>query len=195
MSDPLLNVMKIMLLAGLYLFFIRVLWSVYNELRDPRTRVTRRPQAATAPLADSDIGQAQVAKTPAHTLVASRGQARATGGPAGRAAARASVPAAAAPVRAVVDKLVVIEPPELAGTIYPLSDNLVIGRSSDCGVWLDDTYVSHHHARVFTQGSGVYIEDLGSRNGSLLNETLLGEPTPVTHGDRLTLGASVMEFS
>lgn len=201
MSDPLLNVMKIMLLAGLYLFFIRVLWSVYNELSDPRTRVARRAESAAAvgvspapAMAGGAAAPATVA--PATTTTTRRGRKSGATRRAGRRGPDL------APVRAVgtatpdrVERLVIVAPAPLAGRSYSVAQDLLIGRSPDCGIALDDTYVSQHHARVFTHGSDVYVEDLGSRNGSLLNEAPLHDAQAVSRGDQLRLGASVMEFA
>ena len=51
---------------------------------------------------------------------------------------------------------------------FPLDDELTVGRGGGCGIVLaDDTFVSHVHARVFRRDGDVYVEDLGSRNGTL----------------------------
>ena len=104
MSEPLLNVMKIMLLASLYLFFVRVLWSVYNELRDPRTRLQRRPEPVppVGPSADEVRG---TLRRPLATMPA--------GAPSGGSAPQPAV-AVASPV--VVGQLTALEPAELTAT-------------------------------------------------------------------------------
>lgn len=179
MSEPLLNVMKIMLLAGLYLFFVRVLWSVYNELRDPRTRVpVRDPQRDRADVRATTRGPTP---TPAKAAV-SRGTSR--GG-------------VAAPPAVVVGQLVTLEPPHLVGRTWALGNEITIGRGDSCGVHIDDTYVSGIHARVFNTTNGFMVEDLDSRNGTLLNGLPLtaSHATALTSGDRLQIGATVLEFS
>ncbi|MEZ4436496.1 MAG: FHA domain-containing protein [bacterium] len=47
--------------------------------------------------------------------------------------------------------------------------SLVVGRAADSAVWIDDEAVSGRHARVFARGAALYIEDLGSTNGTWLD--------------------------
>jgi predicted component of type VI protein secretion system len=64
----------------------------------------------------------------------------------------------------------------------------VVGRGSGCDHRLDDPTVSRRHC-LFSQREGrAWVEDLGSRNGTLLNEAPLTEARPVADGDRLRLG-------
>lgn len=181
MSDPLLNVMKIMLLAGLYLFFIRVLWSVYNELRDPRTAASRTAEAASAQ------PRGMPAMAGAHATLAA--------GPA------MTSPAAAAPAPApslstmVIGQVVVLEPREQAGMTWPVEGELTLGRSPNNSIQLNDTYVSGHHARFFAHNGDFFVEDLGSRNGTLLNERPLPDAHRLVVGDRIAVGVTVVEFS
>jgi pSer/pThr/pTyr-binding forkhead associated (FHA) protein len=58
-------------------------------------------------------------------------------------------------------------------------------------VHLDDPTVSSLHARLTVQGGRVVVEDLGSRNGSLLNGRRLKAPTSLSPGDRIGIGPNV----
>ena len=58
---------------------------------------------------------------------------------------------------------------------------------------LEDPFASSRHARITLQGSVVVIEDLGSTNGTYLNERPLSGPQPLHPGDRIRIGGS--EFS
>ena len=58
---------------------------------------------------------------------------------------------------------------------------------------LDDPFASSRHARITRQGHVVVIEDLGSTNGTYLNEEPLNGPQPLHAGDRIRIGDS--EFS
>jgi len=58
-------------------------------------------------------------------------------------------------------------------------------------VLLDDATVSSLHARLTPQGDQVVVEDLGSRNGTLLNGRRLKAPTALSPGDRLGIGPNV----
>ncbi|MDH3253692.1 MAG: SpoIIE family protein phosphatase [Acidobacteriota bacterium] len=71
-------------------------------------------------------------------------------------------------------------------------EKLVIGRSSDCDLILDDRYLSRRHARILRRGEAWLVEDLGSRNGTLLNGRRIEEPSPLTRHDIVQLSASVL---
>jgi hypothetical protein len=79
-----------------------------------------------------------------------------------------------------------------SGVAYDLQDGATLGRG-DVEIRLEDPYASSRHARISRQGSSVVIEDLGSTNGTYLNEEPLSGPQPLHHGDRIRIGDS--EFS
>jgi pSer/pThr/pTyr-binding forkhead associated (FHA) protein len=98
--------------------------------------------------------------------------------------------AKAAPLRLrVVDSAV--EP----GRIFEVGDEVTLGRAPGCGVSLSDTTVSQVHARLFRRGSQLWIEDLGSTNGTWVNKTRVSAPTPLKRGDRLAVGTTVIEVT
>ena len=73
-------------------------------------------------------------------------------------------------------------------------DSLVIGRSSESDLMIADRFLSRQHARLFKQGDDWLAEDLGSRNGTLLNGRAIEEPTAVKVGDDLQLCGSVVSL-
>ena len=79
-----------------------------------------------------------------------------------------------------------------AGTAYDLTAGATLGRG-DVEIQLDDPFASSRHARITRQGHVLVIEDLGSTNGTYLNEEPLGGPQPLHPGDRIRIGDS--EFS
>jgi hypothetical protein len=79
-----------------------------------------------------------------------------------------------------------------AGVAYDLNDGATLGRG-DVEIRLEDPYASSRHARISRQGRSVVIEDLGSTNGTYLNEEPLTGPQPLHPGDRIRIGDS--EFS
>ena len=81
------------------------------------------------------------------------------------------------------------------GPVYDLTDELTMGRATGCHITLDDTYVSQLHARVFRRDGQVFVEDLGSTNGTYVNRTKVTAPLVVRRGDRLQVGKTVMEVS
>ncbi|MCU1460244.1 MAG: hypothetical protein JWO37_319 [Acidimicrobiales bacterium] len=96
--------------------------------------------------------------------------------------------------RAKGDRLRVIEPAAQRGRAYDLADELTVGRAAGCQITLDDTYVSQLHARVFRKEGQLYVEDLGSTNGTYLNRKKVTAPVQLRKGDRLQIGRTVMEL-
>jgi hypothetical protein len=79
------------------------------------------------------------------------------------------------------------------GSSYEIpSHGATLGRG-DVEIRLDDPFASAQHARVSREGHVVVIEDLGSTNGTYLNEQPLSGPQPLHPGDRIRIGDS--EFS
>ena len=79
-----------------------------------------------------------------------------------------------------------------SGAAYDVSSGATLGRG-DVEIRLDDPFASSHHARIGRQGHVLVIEDLGSTNGTYLNEEPLSGPQPLHPGDRIRIGDS--EFS
>lgn len=68
-------------------------------------------------------------------------------------------------------------------------DELVIGRGDGCNLRIDDLYLSQHNTRLWFEDGEWFIEDLGSTNGTFVNDTKLGEtPMILDHGDRIRIG-------
>jgi pSer/pThr/pTyr-binding forkhead associated (FHA) protein len=81
-----------------------------------------------------------------------------------------------------------------AGMIYDLDGELVLGRGDRAEIRLEDPFASSRHARIYEQGNILVVEDLGSTNGTYLNEELLETPRPLHPGDRLRIGDSEFAF-
>ena len=70
---------------------------------------------------------------------------------------------------------------------------LLIGRAEDCELVLRDPQVSRLHARLLPLGAdAVTVEDLGSSNGTFVNDTRVAGPMRIGAGDRLRLGSTVI---
>jgi pSer/pThr/pTyr-binding forkhead associated (FHA) protein len=92
------------------------------------------------------------------------------------------------------ERLVVVEPPERRGQEFALADELTVGRAGGCGVPLpDDTFVSQLHARVFRRNGQLYVEDLGSTNGTYLNKKKVASAVAMRKGDKLKIGQTTLE--
>ena len=83
---------------------------------------------------------------------------------------------------------------QLAGTrLHISSAPLMIGRSPDSALVLDDGYASSRHARIYCEGDRVILEDLNSTNGTWLGSVQIHEPTVVPAGAQITIGKTVLE--
>lgn len=94
--------------------------------------------------------------------------------------------------------LVVVRGPR-AGTIFYLtSDVSTIGRAPDNDVRLEDRGVAPYHATIRRSPHGDttihYLYDLGSPAGVLVNGTRVGLRKPLNFGDRIAIGAAILEF-
>jgi serine phosphatase RsbU (regulator of sigma subunit) len=74
----------------------------------------------------------------------------------------------------------------------PASDSIVIGRSSGAGIAVPDRSMSRRHARLYRDGETWYVEDLGSRNGTLVNGRRIGGPTALTIGNSVRIGSTTI---
>ncbi len=88
--------------------------------------------------------------------------------------------------------LVESAPGHESGVAYDLAEGAMLGRG-DVEIRLEDPFASSRHARISREGLVVVIEDLGSTNGTYLNEQPLSGPQPLHDGDRIRIGDS--EFS
>ena len=79
------------------------------------------------------------------------------------------------------------------GEIFPLEGETTIGRSPDCGIFLDDVTVSRKHAVVVERDNGFFIEDQGSLNGTFVNRKRV-ESAQLENDDELQVGKYRLTF-
>jgi hypothetical protein len=84
--------------------------------------------------------------------------------------------------------------PALAGKLYPLDAVTSIGRDPDNAVMIPDPRVSARHARLVRRGGAWWVEDLGSTNGTILNDTPVAGPARLGGGDMLQLGPATLRL-
>ena len=90
----------------------------------------------------------------------------------------------------------VVEPTERRGQTYELGQELTVGRANGCQVALpDDSYVSQLHARIYRRDGRLWLEDLGSTNGTYLNAKAVSSPVALRKGDRVQVGRTVLEVT
>ncbi len=81
------------------------------------------------------------------------------------------------------------------GMEYDVGEGAVLGRGDQAEIRLEDPFASSRHARLVRQGGVVVLEDLGSTNGTYLNEELLAGPQPLHAGDRVRIGDSEFTYA
>jgi two-component system, cell cycle response regulator len=91
--------------------------------------------------------------------------------------------------------LVLIYPPGPdMGRRWPLgTDEIVVGRGSDCDIQIDRDSVSRRHARVYRVDDQWFVEDLGSTNGSYINDVPI-QRSPLRDGDFVKIGSAIFKF-
>lgn len=148
----------------LAVLYLFLLWVARSALRDLRGASAPSQMPATAPAPD------------------------ATGLYSASAAAAADL--AGREPRLVVERAPGHDP----GMIYDLDGDVTLGRGDRAEIRLEDPFASSRHARIYRQGNILVIEDLGSTNGTYLNEELLQTPRPLHPGDRVRIGDSEFTF-
>lgn len=91
-------------------------------------------------------------------------------------------------------KLAVVEPLARASADFPIGPEVTIGRSAGCSIVFDEQYVSSVHTRVFAREDQVFVEDLGSTNGTWVNGVRAVGQMPVRVGDRVQIGNVILEL-
>lgn len=71
---------------------------------------------------------------------------------------------------------------------------ILIGRGADCQLVLEDDYVSTRHARVVNGSDSVYVEDLGSTNGTYVNNQRITAPTTIGLADTVRIGKTILKL-
>jgi pSer/pThr/pTyr-binding forkhead associated (FHA) protein len=164
MSEELLTILKLCLMALLYLFFFRVLRAVWVEINPPKDleRATAGPAPGPAP--------APAAAAPAPNL--SKRQAK-------RVPTQLTMLEPAARRGQVIPLAAEMTIGRAGGCNVSIPD---------------DTFASQIHARVFNRDGQTWVEDLGSTNGTFVNRARVAAATPVQRGDQVQIGNTVMEL-
>ncbi|GAA4116281.1 FHA domain-containing protein [Knoellia locipacati] len=178
MSEITITVMRLGLLVALWAFVVAVVGVLRGDLYGTQVTPRKTPTArgnTPRPVARS----ASPAAVPA--------EQRPVGRPAGRrVAARAA--------NRDPNHLRVMSGP-LSGTSLPLREaGILIGRSPESALVLEDDFASGRHARIFKGPEGWMVEDLGSTNGTFIGPQRLTTPTPVTAGTEIRFGTTVVEL-
>lgn len=90
-------------------------------------------------------------------------------------------------------EVVIVRSDSQAGLEIPIDSVVVMGRSEQADVILDDSYASEFHLRFSIDDDNLFVQDLGSTNGTYVNGRRITTPVTVTRGDAVQVGKSVME--
>jgi hypothetical protein len=104
-----------------------------------------------------------------------------------------------APERRASGRLVVVsdgaDAGETAGAVYEIDTAAVtVGRGHGNDIALDDDFASSLHARVESRPDGVWLEDVGSTNGTTVNGVLIEQPRKLSPGDVIRIGGTDLRF-
>ncbi|MDN5797760.1 MAG: FHA domain-containing protein [Intrasporangium sp.] len=172
MSVLTLTLLRLGLLALLWIFIFSIVGVLRTDLYG--TTVSRRGSRKARRAARKEAAAAPAPAAAPQPDAPPRGRKRRRGGP--------------------PTHLVVTEGP-LAGTSLPLrGSGVLIGRNPECALVVDDDYASGRHCRIYPDGDGWAVEDLGSTNGTYLGRERLTTPRPVKVGSSLRIGKTVLEL-
>ena len=92
-----------------------------------------------------------------------------------------------------VEQVVVVKSDNLAGKRFDLARPLVVGRSGDADIVIDDPYASDLHLRFGVKDGHVVLHDLGSTNGTYVNGRRVTVPLTLAKGDAVQIGKTILE--
>ena len=179
MTTLVLTLLRLGFLALLWIFVISLVLTVRKdvygtEIRDRRTPASTPTEKDTPTARGFGFGRASRTS--------------------GSTASAPSPAAAPQPPPSRTPTLAVTGGP-LAGTTLPLGQSpIVIGRSPDSALVLDDTFSSSRHARLYLNAGQWWIEDLDSTNGTFVGGTRISTPTPLQPGTPIMVGKTTMEL-
>ena len=170
MSELTLTVIRLGLLALLWIFVFSIVGVLRGDLYGTRVLTRRKPKPSPRPAREP------VARRPS---------------PAAR-------PVTAKPTRASGKRIptsLTVTDGSLTGTTVSLKETgVLLGRNPECTLVLDDDFASGRHARIFRRDAGWFVEDLGSTNGTFLGANKLTQPMPVEVGSTLRIGKTIFEL-
>ena len=95
--------------------------------------------------------------------------------------------------RSPASEIVFVRSDTQAGTDFKVNDVVVVGRSEQADILIDDAYASEFHMRFTNEGGNVLLHDLGSTNGTYVNGRRVSGTVTLNQGDAVQVGKTVME--
>lgn len=180
MIDVVLLVLKIGILILLYLFVWRVVHTAVRAVRSP---------AGATPAAAPDVALPDGVR-PVAVFTPEEREARREE----RLSERTMAGEKLDFTPHINPRLVVEESPLVpAGVVFPLEGWVTVGRAPASGIMLDEPYVSSTHARFVPRGQFFFVEDLGSSNGTFVNDRQVAE-AQLRPQFRVRIGETVFRY-
>jgi hypothetical protein len=193
-SEAQLGILNYLLLALLYVFFARVLWAVWSEVKGPRHGTARTATANGASTAAPVNGDAPTIAVPSTGTMPAPAPTPAGGVVIPQPGSPEPLPTGRKARKRIPTHLKVIAPKVRKGSKYPIDTEITLGRGLHCTISLaDDTYASQLHTRVFHRSEQVWVDDLGSTNGTHVNGARITRPVAIVKGDRVQVGSTIFE--
>lgn len=169
MPVALLGLFKYLLIGIMWLIFLRVLRAVWVEVKSGQAAKTAKREERVEAAAPMVVTGGRKKRSPLSNDPLG-----------GRPSFRGMA-------------LVGVEGP-YKGKRFSLAAENTIGRASECSIPIpDDSFASSRHARILSRDGGGWLEDLGSTNGTRLNQDLVSAPRELSPGDKVTIGKTVFE--
>jgi hypothetical protein len=191
MTETGLLIAQAVVILLLYLLVWSIVRSSSRELKeaDEQVLTTAAAPAATLPAAEAVAPGLPLEPAPETVAAAAAPTETATG------ARRERPPPALDFSMNIHPRLVVESSPEIeAGTMVELTSGMSIGRGPQNGLALADAFASHMHARIFRRGQFLYIQDLGSTNGTYLNDRRIDSESQLRVHDEIRIGESILRY-
>jgi FHA domain len=80
------------------------------------------------------------------------------------------------------------------GTTFDVGEGATFGRSDGADIRVEDPFASSAHARIFDRGGFMYLEDMGSTNGTYLNGRQVKQPERLKMADTIRIGDSEYRY-
>jgi pSer/pThr/pTyr-binding forkhead associated (FHA) protein len=88
----------------------------------------------------------------------------------------------------------VLYPEENRQTMQIPKTGLLIGRSQDCNLCLTDEFISAKHCKIFFENGELFIEDLGSTNGTFIDGVQVEKKSSLEQGQEIQMGITVVKI-
>jgi pSer/pThr/pTyr-binding forkhead associated (FHA) protein len=89
----------------------------------------------------------------------------------------------------------ILYPEESRQTVQIPENGLLIGRSPDCDLCLNDEFASAKHCKIFFENEELFVEDLGSMNGTFINGAEAGKKSSLKFGQIIQIGITELKIA